>query len=409
MSKYKAVIVDDEMFAREFLNQCINDLCTDFEVCAMLNDGSNAIEYLKENKADVILSDVRMPGISGIELAKYINDNNMNIPIVLVSAYDDFKYAQEAMRYGVKYYLLKVIDTNELVAIMNNIKKELDERKTVLNNKLLINKEMFFYDILFKIFTNKEEIKTIYNALEYDIPYDSAVCDIYSLKINCLERLVSDKYNGDFDAFKEMLVEMLWMMYGKRYVMASKPKNSDFLIIALCHAKEPHIASEQIEYEIFELFSLDAKVKNRRFKTLYDLYKENAVYDGKEKRNIENVHEMQENADVKDEYIQTALEYINGNYNKAISRTDVAEFIHLNSDYFGCIFKERMGKNFSEYLMNIRMKKAIELLKTGENLERVAFAVGYQDVRNFRRNFQRFTGVTFSEFKNKIKNGEISQ
>ena len=113
VSKYKAVIVDDEMFAREFLNQCINDLCTDFEVCAMLNDGSNAIEYLKENKADVILSDVRMPGISGIELAKYINDNNMNIPIVLVSAYDDFKYAQEAMRYGVKYYLLKVIDTNE--------------------------------------------------------------------------------------------------------------------------------------------------------------------------------------------------------------------------------------------------------------------------------------------------------
>ena len=117
VSKYKAVIVDDEMFAREFLNQCINDLCTDFEVCAMLNDGSNAIEYLKENKADVILSDVRMPRISGIELAKYINDNNMNIPIVFTirNFFITYPTANPKIKVSFLRYVIKKIYIKILV------------------------------------------------------------------------------------------------------------------------------------------------------------------------------------------------------------------------------------------------------------------------------------------------------
>lgn len=98
---FRAVIIDDEKIARRTLEKYLNDYAEGFEITASFSNGEGAIEYLKENDADVVFTDIKMPGMSGIEEAKWIYENKSHIKVVMVSGYSDFQYAQEAMKYTI--------------------------------------------------------------------------------------------------------------------------------------------------------------------------------------------------------------------------------------------------------------------------------------------------------------------
>ena len=98
--------------------------------------------------------------------------------------------------------------------------------------------------------------------------------------------------------------------------------------------------------------------------------------------------------------IENAKEYITQHFNKDISLDDVSRAVNISPYYFSKIFKEDTGENFIEYLTNIRMEKAKELLETTEySMKEICSMVGYSDPNYFSRSFKKNVGVTPTEFK----------
>ena len=84
-------------------------------------DGEEVIEYLRENEADIIITDIRMPNTDGLELAKYVQEHMPKCSVVIETGYEDFQYARNALRYQVKDYLTKPINEAELIKSIKDI------------------------------------------------------------------------------------------------------------------------------------------------------------------------------------------------------------------------------------------------------------------------------------------------
>ena len=123
---YRLIIADDEALIRAGLLYRNNWSEMGFEVVATLEDGSDVIEFLEKERADVVLADICMYSVSGLEVAKVIREKYPWMKVVLLSVYQEFEYAKEAMYYNVYDYLLKPVDYDKLREVFVKIKKELD-------------------------------------------------------------------------------------------------------------------------------------------------------------------------------------------------------------------------------------------------------------------------------------------
>ena len=126
---YNLIIVDDELEIK-------NGLCNyfpwneiGFQVAGQFSNGLEAFQYLLEFPADIVLCDIRMPFMTGIDLARELRERKINVDIVFLSGYREFDYAQQALIYGVKNYIVKPTKYRELVDVFTRIKTELDLRR----------------------------------------------------------------------------------------------------------------------------------------------------------------------------------------------------------------------------------------------------------------------------------------
>jgi YesN/AraC family two-component response regulator len=97
-----------------------------FEICADFGDGVQALEYALANSVDIVLCDVIMPVMGGLEFARHAFEKNVSFKIVFLSAYKDFEFARQALVYGVKDYILKPASYNNFAVTFSRIKSELD-------------------------------------------------------------------------------------------------------------------------------------------------------------------------------------------------------------------------------------------------------------------------------------------
>ena len=105
--------------------------------------------------------------------------------------------------------------------------------------------------------------------------------------------------------------------------------------------------------------------------------------------------------------IETAKNYIKNNYHKDISLDDVSREVNISPYYFSKLFKETTGENFIEYLTNLRMDKAKELLETTEcSMKEICVKTGYSDPNYFSRSFKKNVGVTPTEYKENRGKGQ---
>lgn len=123
---YKLIIVEDEPLIRQNIIKKINSLSIPFELVGEASNGKNAISLIEELYPSLVITDIKMPQYDGIELIKYLHKNHPNIKTVVLSGYNDFKYAQTALKYGVKDFLLKPIKLSELSTSLQNILVTLD-------------------------------------------------------------------------------------------------------------------------------------------------------------------------------------------------------------------------------------------------------------------------------------------
>lgn len=123
---YRVAIVEDDYIIRNGFGNFFPWKETGFEVAGCFEDGRQALEYMEEHPVELLVSDIRLPVMSGLELAAELYRRKSDVCIVFLSAYDDFSYAQKALEYGVKRYILKSAKFDELVEIFRTVREELD-------------------------------------------------------------------------------------------------------------------------------------------------------------------------------------------------------------------------------------------------------------------------------------------
>lgn len=117
---YKAILCDDDEIIAQGLNAFIPWEKLGIYMCGFCYDGLHAKEMLDQFEPDILICDVCMPYVNGLELTKYAREKNPKIQVIVISGYDDFKYAQEAIKVGARGYLLKPVDDRELIALLKS-------------------------------------------------------------------------------------------------------------------------------------------------------------------------------------------------------------------------------------------------------------------------------------------------
>ena len=131
---YRIVIADDEEYTRDLLAKNINQSQKEFQVVGKAQDGQEAFALVKELQPDILITDICMPTVDGLELIRRIQESNYSLKTVIISGYDDFAYAKQALTLGVTEYLLKPFSPDELYTVLEKIKAELERQKTLMSN-----------------------------------------------------------------------------------------------------------------------------------------------------------------------------------------------------------------------------------------------------------------------------------
>ena len=116
-----ALIVEDESLMREYLMMNLNNIHNQWVAAACARDGIEATALLNEQHFDLVITDIKMPRMGGLELATHISSNIPNTDIILLTGYDEFNFARTAIRIGVADYLLKPLRDGELHSILGRL------------------------------------------------------------------------------------------------------------------------------------------------------------------------------------------------------------------------------------------------------------------------------------------------
>lgn len=143
--KYKVIIAEDEQLILSNIKKKINSLDLGFEAVATAEDGKAALELVEKLCPDVLVTDIKMPVMDGLELCRIVSARYPHIKKVIISGYDDFKYAQSALKFEAVDYLLKPLKTQELQDSLNKIRILLDAQRIGLKQNTLQLKDNYTY------------------------------------------------------------------------------------------------------------------------------------------------------------------------------------------------------------------------------------------------------------------------
>lgn len=131
----KLIIADDEKWVRTAIKSIIPFEKLDLVLSSEAANGIEALELCRRHEPDILLTDIMMPGLNGLELISEIRTLLPDIKIAVISGYNDFEYAKTAMKYGIKDYLLKPVDENELIQVLERMIDELWEAERLIREK----------------------------------------------------------------------------------------------------------------------------------------------------------------------------------------------------------------------------------------------------------------------------------
>lgn len=196
---YNILIVDDEKIERNGIKYLLGKLNEEFDIIEASN-GKQALEYIKENEIDILLTDIKMPFMDGLELITEVSRLYPKIKAVIFSGFNEFEYAKSAVKLGVVDYILKPVDPSEFDNTMDKVLKELEEERideNIMSKSLEFLKEHMLY-----LLTTGADIKEIEKYGKGLIPDDFA--DRYSI-IMLLE-FNSDFFGKNDVGFKEKIL-----------------------------------------------------------------------------------------------------------------------------------------------------------------------------------------------------------
>lgn len=214
---YQLVIADDEKIIRMGLKNAVDWNALGFEVAAVFADGQEIIEYLDYQIPDVILTDIKMSHLSGIDVAKHVFEQKIPCKVVLLSGYQEFDLAVEALRYGVEEYLLKPADVDKMEETFTKLKKQLDEiqkewqktkmEKERMDEVTMLLEERFFADLILGGVVNSEEyIRSRIQLLYPEIDMEHSACILADITIQEFETFMDQVWEYSYDQLEINLV-----------------------------------------------------------------------------------------------------------------------------------------------------------------------------------------------------------
>lgn len=206
---YKVLLVDDEILVREAISAKIEWNQLGYELAGDCENGKAAIEFLNETPVDVVLTDIGMPYVDGMQLSKYICENFPQTSIIIFSGYSDFEYAKQAIQYKVSEYILKPVTKQELSEVLLRIKDKLDgerqqEQKidelTKVYRTYTKNEALIVSRTLSRLVRGTQEVSTSLKELEeFGITVESLAYRVVVVDID----VYSDLYEIDDELKKE--------------------------------------------------------------------------------------------------------------------------------------------------------------------------------------------------------------
>jgi two-component system response regulator YesN len=124
---YKVFLVEDEIVAREGIRNTIDWQVAGFEFCGEAPDGEIALPRIEESKPDVLITDIKMPFMDGLQLSRIVREHMPWVKIIILSGHDEFKYAQTALKIGVTEYLLKPVSSEDIIDVLKRVAVLLDQ------------------------------------------------------------------------------------------------------------------------------------------------------------------------------------------------------------------------------------------------------------------------------------------
>jgi two-component system response regulator YesN len=216
---YRLILVDDEAIIRDGISSCIPWEQNGFMLSGMFEHGIQALDYLKNNPVDVVISDINMPRMDGLELSGHISRSFPKTEVIILTGYDDFEYAQEAVKYHVREFLLKPITAEELGNVLREVKADLDEKREVearqeqMKEKLEQSFPLLRERFLYRLASGRLEADIIRRRKEYFQWYDLGGCyQIIMFEIpvtwNELERIaLSEKIRSELGEYDDLFAD----------------------------------------------------------------------------------------------------------------------------------------------------------------------------------------------------------
>lgn len=126
---YSVILVDDEQMIRESIIELVDWNKAGFEMIGQASNGDEALEFIEKNTPDILITDIKMPIMDGIQLAKEVREKHPSVKIIFLSGYDEFEYAISGIKLNIIEYLLKPISRVELEETLKKVKKNLDKEQ----------------------------------------------------------------------------------------------------------------------------------------------------------------------------------------------------------------------------------------------------------------------------------------
>ena len=391
----KIVFVDDDAIIRRGIEAKIDWKANGWELIYTARDAMEALDFIKDNQPDIILTDIKMPGMNGIEMATIAKDYYPNIKFIFISGFKDFEYAQQVLKLNAVDYLTKPVDHDQLIEVIKraeNLYKS--ERKTseILNEKYPQIKRNYISKLMRENFQHMDDsffeafdinINNGYGIVAFidlhyseDIPYES-VQD----KIEHYCEVLTNGFKGSFFFCMDNL--QIFMIY----TGSDSGGESEFfgklgdLEVAVNQFAQIQLGGDKASF-----------FYGRLMHSLYELY---SSYQAALQKMNSNV----------DSLVLEVRQYIEQNYADCeLSLVKIADHFNINHCYLTSVFKKKFDINLYDYIIRIRMENAARLI-VGSDLKNyeIAEATGYKNPQYFSISFKKYYNCTVTQYREKHK------
>lgn len=219
---YRVIIADDEKVIRDSLSKVIDWNRLGFEVVQTFQSGEEVIECLEYMSVDLVITDVKMPRITGIDIIKYIGEQQLECMAVMISGYKEFELVHQAIKYGAIDYLLKPIQVSEVNEMLRKVKEQLDKRtadqcfrqknENRLKTLLPEIEEKFISDLMTGMLDKPDYIRERMGLLYPEIDPENCPCMLTDMEIDNYQLLVEDVWNCSMEQVDESMKNFTSML-----------------------------------------------------------------------------------------------------------------------------------------------------------------------------------------------------